>query len=470
MAITASTAHAVIAVNRFGLGAKSGELAAAQANPKQWLIEQLQPVSLNKELPNSNDIFTLVTEYRKLKRQAKMAEASIFSAKEMQAETMTESMGGKKKSNKNIDINTRKLLQKTYRTLSTDTFVQAMNSDNSLSYRLLDFFSNHFSVTANGLPMGPLSTTLEREAIADNLLGNFEDMLLAVTKHPAMIIYLNNEKSVGPSSKAAKKDRGLNENLAREILELHTLGVTGGYNQNDVIELAKAITGWSVASRRDSGSGFMFRGGAHEPGNRLLLGKKYTQKGIKQGEAMLLDLARHPNTAKHICSKLVKHFISDQPSEQLVASLQQRWQATNGNIKEVMIALINHQQAWLPQQQKFKTPREFVMSTYRALGMKKMPDKYLFYILNTFGQQPMQAGSPAGYSDEQEDWNGGNALMARIEWTATISKRKRHNAEQVMQQTLALNSDAHTYKSVVRAESRQAAMTLMLMSPEFLRR
>ncbi len=464
---------AIIAVNRFGLGARSGELKQAKVDPQQWLIKQLQAIKFSTDLPSSQQVFEIMAEYRKNKSKAKQQFTEKMQTADMQNIEMsdpanTSNNKGKSKKDKNTKLNP---LKSTYRTLTTDTFKQAMLSENSLSFRLLDFFSNHFSVSAQGNFMVPLAGTLEREAINDNLLGRFEDMLLAVSKHPAMLVYLNNEKSVGPTSRASKKNRGLNENLAREILELHTLGVNGGYQQADVIELAKGITGWSVAiPKRDKRSGFLYRAHGHEPGRRNLLGVKYSQQGVKQGEAMLRDLARHPNTSKHICTKLVRHFISDSPSPQLVDALQARWQATNGNIKEVMITLINHQQSWLPEQQKFKTPREFVLSVLRALGVKKIKEKQLFFVLQSLGQMPMQAGSPAGYSDEQQDWNGGSALMSRIEWVARVAKSYRANAEKIMQQTLALPTSNRTYKSVIRAESREAALTLLLMSPEFLRR
>jgi uncharacterized protein (DUF1800 family) len=209
--------------------------------------------------------------------------------------------------------------QQIFRQLSADTLTQAINSENSLNWRLLDFFSNHFSVTAQGAVMTALAPTLEREAIAPHIHGQFEDMLLTVCKHPAMLIYLNNDKSAGPNSGYGKrKHRGLNENLAREILELHTLGVNVDYQQADVNELAKGITGWSIAFAKEKNSGFKFRSFWHESGEHILLNKTYPQKNIRQGEAMLINLARHPATAEHLCYKLARHFISDEPPQSLV--------------------------------------------------------------------------------------------------------------------------------------------------------
>ncbi|WNC73053.1 DUF1800 domain-containing protein [Thalassotalea psychrophila] len=456
--MSTTNSKATIAANRFGLGAKPGELELAKQNPKKWLAAQLTPVVFDQNLPSSNDVFLQLSKYQAIKRQNKKNKVS-------------------EEQDKKDNKVRQKFIQTTYRKLASDTFVQSINSDNSLAWRLLDFFSNHFSVSANGNVMTAIAATLEREAIAANLFNNFEDMLLAVSKHPAMLTYLNNERSFGPNSKLATKSKkakkgvGLNENLAREILELHTLGVKGGYSQADVIELAKGITGWSVAnSHKEDATGFIYRAWGKEPGNRVLLGKTYKQKGIKQGEAMLKGLANHPNTAKFICHKLVKHFISDNPDSQLVDILVKRWQETGGNIKEVMLALINSEQAWHVEQEKFKTPREFLQSTYRALPQNTIKFKQLFFTLNTFGQQPFQAGSPAGFSDEQQDWDGGNALMSKIDWTTLYASRIRSNAENIMNNTLALASSHNTYKAVVRAESRKQALVMLLMSPEFLRR
>jgi uncharacterized protein (DUF1800 family) len=318
-----------------------------------------------------------------------------------------------------------------------------------------------------------LSGTLEREAIAPNLLGSFEDLLLAVEQHPAMLIYLNNEKSFGPNSRIAKKRKiGLNENLAREIMELHTLGVDGGYSQGDVIELAKGITGWSVKNPiKERSAGFIFRPYAHEPGSRNLLGKEYGQKGIAQGQQMLRDLAMHPATAKYVCFKLAHHFVAENPPASLLNKMEMTWMKTGGNLKQVMVSLFSADEAWSASVQKFKTPREFIISTNRAIALKNIKPKALYNSLVSLGQQPFNAGSPAGFSDDESDWLGASALMARIDWSTMVSGYlKRSNAEKLMTVALGDSVSQHTYQSVMRAESRQQAMTLLLMSPEFQRR
>jgi uncharacterized protein (DUF1800 family) len=447
--------RACIAVNRFGYGARGDELVQAKQDPQQWITSQLLPISFYDSLPHSNDVLIQHAKYLKQQRQDKE----------------------RSKSKKNASSQPNKMLNNYARnallSMSADTLNQAIHSSHSVSWRLFDFFSNHFSVSAKGRLMIGLSATLEREAIAPNLLGNFEDMLLAVEQHPAMLIYLNNEKSFGPHSKIAKKRKvGLNENLAREILELHTLGVEGKYSQEDVIELAKGITGWSVKNpQKEREAGFLFRKSGHEPGVRKMMGKQYPQQDIAQGKQMLRDLAMHPATARHVCFKLAHHFVSATPAESLVSKMEKTWLKTGGNIKQVMYSLFAADEAWLTSSQKFKTPREFVISTYRALAPKKVNANALLHSLKSLGQQPFYAGSPAGYSDNMDDWLGGSALMARVDLATMISSRdKRANSEKVMEIALADSVSQHTYQSVLRAESRQLSLTLLLMSPEFQRR
>lgn len=434
----------VIATNRFGLGASKGELEQANKDPLKWLHQKLVPIYFNQNLPSSEDVLTVIQEYNKEKKQLKK--------KKQVAPKFT-------------------YPAQTYIDFVSDGLQQAIVSEHSVSWRLLDFFSNHFSVSTNGRMLRALAPTLEREAIAPNLLGHFSDMLLDVVKHPAMLVYLNNDRSYGPNSRIGiKRKKGMNENLAREILELHTLGVNGGYQQQDVVGLAKGITGWSIANKRDSKMGFVYRDKAHEPGTHNLLGKSYSQKGIKQGEAMLKSLANHPSTARYICYKLAHHFISDQPDKALVESLVEAWTSSKGHIKTVMYRLFEHEASWSTERLKFKTPREYLISVYRGLGEEVTRPKKWVNVLTQLGQKSFNAGSPAGFSDDKEDWNGASALMARIDWINTLVRKHPYNAENIMQQTLGKSVSERTYNMVMRAESRQQALALLLLSPEFLRR
>ncbi|WP_181898377.1 DUF1800 domain-containing protein [Alteromonas aestuariivivens] len=438
---------ACIAVNHLGYGGKPGELQLAASDPKQWCIDCLTTPIFSSELPGSKQVLADVTHYNQANKQAK-------------------------KDGQPLDEKIASQARKTLRVLSEDTLRAAINSEQSIVFRLLDFFSNHFSVSAQGRVMAGLASTLEREAIAPNLLGNFADMLLAVSQHPAMLIYLNNENSFGENSRLGKnKGKGLNENLAREILELHTLGVDGGYSQQDVIELAKALTGWSVQkSLNAEENGFVFRAVGHEPGARTLLGQRYTQKGVQQAEHMLKDLAGHPKTAEFICKKLIHHFVGELAYPELLNTLTQSWLTSQGNLHTVMSALLSSDELWqLPARTKFKTPREFLISTVRLLSADNIYGrKNLTGILTDLGQQPFSAGSPAGFSDENQTWLSPTALMTRADWANLVAARfKRINTEALMQDAFAGSLSQSTYQSVLRAESREQGLALLLMSPEF---
>ena len=446
--------EAALAATRFTMGAAPGDITKAKLDPREWLKTQLSLPSFDNGLPGSTDAIKLYARFREIK--------SSLNQQGLMAENENKMKLKEARPNNYINLYVH------------DAVKRSIAADNSLAWRLQDFFSNHFSVTANSGLMKFLAPTLEREAIAQNLLGQYENMLIAVISHPAMIIYLNNERSFGPNSKIGKKNkkRGLNENLAREILELHTLGVSGGYTQEDVIELAKAITGWSVTRRNEKNDhpGFIFRVGGHEYGTRTVLGKKYKSDGFDQGESILRDLAVHPSTARFISTKLARHFIRDTPPEKLVDKMTKRWLATGGNIREVIITLIGSREAWQAEQKKFKTPRELLISAGRAAGMWRLPPRGTFVSLMELGQKPFSAGSPAGYGDIASDWDGADALNARIEWAAQFSKRTRSNAIEMADQSLGALMSKETRSAIQRAESQHQARTLLVMSPEFQRR
>ncbi|KEI70176.1 DUF1800 domain-containing protein [Endozoicomonas elysicola] len=454
---------AVIATNRFGMGARDHEIRDAQSDPQGWLSTHLNTPVLDHSLPDSSVVMSQYAEFR----SRKSAEKS-----------------GQKPGNQNAMMAP---LRRTYFQLCSDTLTRSITSEYSFSWRLLDFFSNHFSVSAQGGLMTPLAPTLEREAIAPNLFGSFADLLIAVEKHPAMLVYLDNEKSIGPESRQAnylkknsKKARGMNENLAREILELHTMGVNGGYQLEDIQELAKAITGWSVARPgKKEGHGFLFRERAHQPGQRTVLGKKYPDTGANQGEAILRDLAMHPATARYVSWKLARHMISDQPPATLVDTMQEQWLKTGGNLKEVITALIQHPLSWQIEQQKLKTPREFLVSVCRATdGLsprkknREQQSRILVNTLTAMGHKPFGAGSPAGFADVSSAWDGSDALLTRIDWANrwVESLKKRTDPLALADAILGQQTVSESRTIIRRAESRQQGLSLLLLSPEFMRR
>ncbi len=474
---------AEIATNRFGLGARAGELTAAGANPQKWLFAQLQPIKFAHAETDMARAYDLIKRFDALRKNDKKEELPNKKNNKNRNNNMQNE--GAASISQSVDDDSkdlrdlRKEIGDFVNGLEMESIRNAVLTPNSFSVRLLDFFSNHFSVTAQGNVMRVIAPLLERDAIAPNLVGQFEDMLLAVEQHPTMLVYLNNEKSIGPDSTYGKKSKkGLNENLGREILELHTLGVHGGYTQTDVRELAMAITGWSVVAlgkkgTKEQGVGFVFRDGAHQPGERKILDKIYAQKGIKKGEAILKDLANHPATAKHISFKLARHFVADVPTDSLVKAMTKTWAASKGNIKAVLKTMLEHADSWLPEQQKYKSPREFVISTLRAIdGIEplKLEKLKIVQSLTALGQQPFNAGSPAGFGDLSSAWDGAEALMARIEWVNQVAAHIKVQAMPLMEAALGSQARELTQKLVKRAESRQQALVLVLMSPEFQRR
>jgi uncharacterized protein (DUF1800 family) len=368
----------------------------------------------------------------------------------------------------------------------------ALGTDDPFVERLVHFWSNHFAVSADKQPLGALAGLYEQEAIRPHVTGNFYELLLAAVRHPAMVLYLDNQASMGASSTAATfvrrnrgRELGLNENLAREILELHTLGVDGGYTQADVTEFAKVLTGWSIGGALGQGGRilerlggdqgrpgeFHFRVGMHEPGDKTILGKRYRERGADEGEDVLRTLALHESTARHLATKLARHFVADEPPAKLVERLASVYLRNDGELDPVYRALIDADESWREPRAKFKTPQDFVLSAYRSLGF--MPDDLqpITAFLTQAGQRPYAPGSPAGWPDTAPNWNGGDALLKRIEFAAAAGRRLGDRIEplQLAGQVLGELGE-HTTLSIRDAANRGQGFALLLASPEFLRR
>lgn len=459
--------EAVIAVNRFGLGARGSELAAAARDPRQWLTQQMVSPSYGASRFTTVAAFQQFSEYRQRVRDQRKAPAQNESSN-MQA-----------KGPSGAGTTPAKVIRQTQRALIFDGLWQSIMSAEPFSMRMLDFFSNHFSVSMTSIQLNVLAPLLERDAVAPHLFGQFEDMLIAVIKHPAMLVYLDNTQSTGPASRVGKKrQRGLNENLAREILELHTLGIDGGYSLGDIRELARALSGWSISRPRDKAQkGFVYRRDMHEPGARTLLGRRYRDGEVEQGEQMLRDLARHPATGRFVCHKLAQHLVSDMPDEGLVDAMSAQWQQTNGNLGAVIRVLIAHDASWREERQKFKTPREFVISTLRALEIQEdSPPRFLRQLhrhLRDMGQAPFGSGSPAGYPISNRHWDGADALMKRIDWANTVvavSAQSNKSALEISSRLFSTQLDGATRQAMERAETDRQARALLFLSPDFQRR
>jgi uncharacterized protein (DUF1800 family) len=350
----------------------------------------------------------------------------------------------------------------------------AIASDAPLLERLVFFWSNHFTVSALRPVVRGFVGAFEREAIRPHVTGRFADMLLAVARHPAMGFYLDNVMSIGPNSPfGLRKDKGLNENLGRELLELHTLGVDGGYTQQDVEALARILTGWTIARLRDPDPGtFRFVPQIHQPGPKVLLGRTYREAGIEEGEAALRDLARHPSTARYIATKLVRHFIADAPPPPVVERIAEAFRDSDGDLRQVMVAVIGQTEAWQQPFGKVRTPTELVVSAFRASGLQSVPDQALVGSLRTLDQPVFVAPSPAGWPDVASAWISPESVLRRAEWCQTFAERLPDPPDPIEIAAASYGDlmPAETLEAIRLAPSRRIGLALLLASPEFQRR
>jgi len=362
--------------------------------------------------------------------------------------------------------------QRIFRNEARAHFVAASSAEIGFVERLVWFWSNHFCVSADVVPY--MAGGYEREAIRPHVLGRFADMLVAAEGHPAMLIYLDNFRSVGPKSVAGLIGKvGLNENFAREILELHTLGVRTGYTQDDIIAFAKVLTGWTIlpaATNPDHGSEFVFNPRLHEPGPQTIMGKVYAEVGVNQGRAVFADLARHPATATHVATKLARHFVADDPPATLIKTLEQRFRDSDGDLKEIAKALVGASETWEAPPTKFKRPNEWLTAMRRA--MPDIPGNVVqgLQARARLGEPLWRPPQPEGFSDTQGPWVDGLAQRLDIAEIVASKVEATVDPKDLLEITLGPLASADTRRAVARADSRQQAIALALMAPEFHRR
>ena len=476
-----------IALNRFGLGGRPED--QPPSDPKRWLLQQLdrfepRPQAL-AEVPPRAQVIDQLGQY--------LAEQQMVARARRQAVPAAMPTGAAEMPQADPQANAakryfRQAIQQDYLVMNSARLDSALTTSSPFVERLVHFWANHFAISIDKLPVIGLAGLLEFEAIRPHVLGRFSDMLLAVEQHPAMLVFLDQAQSIGPESQAGmfaamrgRKQLGLNENLAREIMELHTLGVRTGYSQADVTEFARALTGWTVsglgrgpAARLIGGSPgqFQFAALLHEPGARTIMGKRYDEEGEAQARAVLLDLAASPATAKHIATKLARHFAGDDPPPALVERLSKAYLASGGDLPTVYRTLIQSPEPWAPKPLKFKNPWEWTVSALRAVGSNELDPKMAAGVLRQLGQPTWQPGSPAGWDDIAASWAGPDALVRRVEVAQRIGAKAastidaRSLAEKLFPQSL---SDA-TRTAIARAESPADGLALLLVSPEFVRR
>jgi uncharacterized protein (DUF1800 family) len=495
-----SSPQAAVAAHRFGLGETS--LDAVRGDARGWLVQQIGPADAQvasgaEPLPSAavglRRFAEFIAQQRRRREPASMDQVAPMASTEV-------AFGEHFRTLVQADVRAR---------MST-----AATTARPFAERLAMFWANHFTVSMAKASARGLVGAFEREAIRPHIGGRFEDLLRAAVMHPGMLRYLDNEQSAGPNSRVAMRRsqgprndgeaprmsveapraRGLNENLAREVLELHTLGAAsaraGIYTQADVTAFAGVLTGWRVplyaylsdaAAQRRGGNDVAPLGEAsptrfdpawHEPGAKTVLDQRVPE-GMDGLPRVLAHLARHPATADFIATKLARHFVADEPPRALVERLATAFRRSDGDLPTVYRALLDAPEAWDTTQAKLKSPEELVLSTARVLKFgvrpfERQPDAGLALL----GQRLQAAPSPAGWPDAAEEWLGPDAVWKRVEWVTRVAERVGGlvDARTLAPASLGPLLSANTARQIERAADGPQALALLLLSPEFQRR
>lgn len=460
--------QAAIATTRFGMGARPGEIAQARADPQGYLAAQIvardppPPRALPQERVEAVQAF----------REAQQRFLKLNQAGDRAARDLRPDVAAKRRAI--LSQTSAEMVARAARGAATEaSFVE----------RWALFWSNHFTVATSNIISVAVTGPYEAGAIRPHIFGRFEDLLVTAETHPAMLLYLDQNSSVGPDSplarRAAARDSsarqlGLNENLAREILELHTVGVDGGYSQTDVTEFARALTGLGFrgfqADPREVGETY-FRRAAHDPGAKSIMGVTYRSGDGEDARTILRDLAARPQTARFISRKIARHFVADDPPPALCERLESAWRGSDGDLSEVARALITAPEAWDAKPRKFKTPYEFALSTWRATATGPRTPQDLA-MLTGMGHRPFAAPSPEGWPDEEAAWATPDGVIKRLVWVEQLAPQAigQGDPSLVAQEALGARLTPATARAVRRAESRAEGLALLLMSPEFQRR
>jgi uncharacterized protein (DUF1800 family) len=488
-----SARDAAIALRRFGLGARSGEIRRIAGDPRGFVLQFLARAGAatisDAALEPSHVTFATALAAQRQKKLAERAEVmrsaeagNARAARELQPQPELQTppaeqvpdMAQPQAAARPVEKPGR-IRREAFQQEAFARFNHAAATDAAFLERLVMFWSNHFCVSANKGPVRGIAGAYERETIRPHVLGRFADMLIAVEQHPAMLIYLDNARSTGPNSKAGlNRGRGLNENLAREILELHTLGVGGGYTQDDVTNLARILTGWTVGNLVNAASEpgqFFFAPARHEPGNWTVLGKHYPDRGQITGVDVLRDLAAHRATARHVAQKLARHFLSDDPPASLVQRLEATFLKTGGDLAAVSRTLVESPEAWSAQPVKVLPPYDFLVAIVRGFALEPQPQEML-RLTNQLGQPLWRPPAPAGWPDTDTAWAAPSALRERLRVAEVAARRVNPDADPRLaaEEVLGEGMGQATRQAVARAETREQGLELLIMSPEFQRR
>jgi len=475
--------RALHALNRLAFGARPGDVdRVMQIGVDQWIDQQLHPESIP-----DRDVDARLAQYDTLK----MTDSQIVAKYYM---PIVEARKARKENATQEDL--RKMIppdqrpQRVVAELNSQRILRAAGSDRQLNEVMVDFWMNHFNVFAGKGLDRVLLTSYERDTIRPHIWGKFEDLLMATAKSPAMLFYLDNARSVAaPENRPQRAQRfieqmagnkakqgGLNENYAREIMELHTLGVDGGYTQKDVTELARVFTGWSI-TRPEEGAEFRFRPAMHDTQAKSVLGVRFgAGGGIEEGEKMIHILAHSPATAHHIALQLCQRLVADNPPKALVDRVAKRFLQTDGDLRETVRAVIDSKEFWDPQayRAKVKSPFEYALSAVRAVGGTVDNPLPLARELQKMGEPLYGAQPPTGYSDKADAWMNTGALMNRLNFALALASNKmpgvRVDTTKLGTIDIGTELTAETKKTI---EDRHADSVttagLILGSPEFQR-
>ena len=481
MAFLKSLQGAYVALNRFGFGARPGDLVRISSDPLAALRAEIDQRAVAR--PEGPDLVPSIAaiqeldEYKTARKAARDKQNEIAVRAEADSKVaVAPGFVGPPQDPEKAFLKPESPQQRFYKAETMARVQAAIAAPLGFAERLVWFWSNHFCISlrkdgVTGVSVG----AYEREAIRPHVFGRFEEMLLAVEKHPAMLYYLDNRQSIGPNSRAgARRDKGLNENLARENLELHTLGVDGGYSQADVTALARIITGWTVIGRYDEDGElgeFSFNANRHEPGEQTLLGQTFPAGGIEQGEAALRFIAHHPATARYIAFKLARHFVADDPPASLLNRLAAVFIESDGDLAQLSKALIESTEAWSPEFSKMRSPQEFLVAALRATGVPFNAGQ-VNGPLRTMGQGFWQVNGPNGYPDKVGDWASPEGLTTRLDFSLALARRLPTAIDPLgmLDAVIGEAASRETRQAIARAESKAQGVAILLMSPEFQRR
>ena len=488
----------VVALTRFGYGPRGdGDAAIAAGDPRGVLkAELMQPgIALlsGAELPATKIAIQQFFGDQARRKEQKLAAAQAMVGAQAPSDAATAMplppaerpmvqasaaapAAMAKEASAGKEVKAQNAEQTIFRGEALARIRRAVEARAGFAERLVAFWSNHFCISAaKGGIARVCAGSFEREAIRPHVLGRFADMLLAAESHPAMLHFLDNARSVGPNSRAGQRSHhGLNENLGREIMELHTMGVGSGYGQADVTNLARILTGWTVVgppgALGEPGT-FAFNENAHEPGSIELLGRSYAQEGPAQGATALIDLARHPATAEHIAGKLARAFVADDPPPALVARLARTFRDTDGDLHRVSLALIEAPESWDAAPRRMRDPYEFVIGTHRLLQHLPEDPGVVLGPLREMGMSLWQPPGPNGFPTDVAAWAAPENMKLRLDYAALVGQRLKDppNPSDLLEALCGGRPSAETRDAIARAESRQQGLALLLMSPEMQR-